>query len=164
MRINKSMKKLLQQLAIESVDKIPPDYSYPIWEMKDSAGRPYWGSSHWNLDHASVDGDCDLSRLEWDGNELYLDAKSEQHIPEILEKAIGILSGWKAELQSDYPNTHFVLFASYDDGEEQILDESEKPVQSVTLRFWADRGSNTVVNLSCFDEWEQPAFVDSCND
>lgn len=66
-------------------------------------------------------------------------------------------------LQSEYRNTPFYLFASFDNGDFLVLDEGQSPIQSVTLRFWADRDTNTVINFSHFDEWEQPALVEQCN-
>lgn len=34
---------------------------------------------------------------------------------------------------------------------------------SVTFRFWAPRGQNTVVCLDSFDEWDQPALLGVCS-
>ena len=70
---------------------------------------------------------------------------------------------WKKVLEYQYPETRFYVFASYDNGDMLILDEGELPTRSVTLRFWADRGTDTVINLDFFDDWEQPAIVGYCN-
>lgn len=164
MKTNSGMKSLLQKHLIESIDNIPENHEYPIWKKADIAGRMYWGvSSFWGLDDNPMHSHQDLSQLEWDGNEVYLDAQREEDVSDILRKAIGILVFWKNELETRYPDTPFYLLASYDNGDMQIMDEAESPVRSVTLRFWADRGGNTVIDLSKFNDWDQPAIVVRCN-
>ncbi len=59
-----------------------------------------------------------------------------------------------------YPDTSFYLFASYSNGDMLILNEGESPTKSITMRFWAHRGENTVIDLSDFDDWDQPAIVE----
>ena len=74
---NKAMKLLLQQQKIEIHD-VPAINAYPIWKKQDQAGRPYWGvSDYWHLDQNGVPASEDLSQLEWDGNEVHLDAFAE---------------------------------------------------------------------------------------
>lgn len=165
MKLNHSMKCLFEKYKIDSLDKIPQNSAYPVWARKDKNGRTYWGISHfWNLDKdEDFIADRDLSQLEWDGNELYLDAENDRDVQDILKSAVGILKFWKYELETKYPKTSFCLFASYDNGDMQILDEGDSPAMSVTLRFWADRGSDNVINLSAFDDWEQPAIIEYCN-
>lgn len=158
------MKILLQKYLTEAIDEIPQNKAYLIWKKTDITGRAYWGVLPFcGLDDHPAHPNQDLSQLEWDGNEVYLDAQTEEAVPDMLRKAIGILAFWKNELETKYPDTPFYLFASYDNGDMQILGEAESPVRSVTLRFWADRGGNPAVDLSAFDEWVQPAMMESCN-
>ena len=164
MRLNKKMNTLLRELGID-IDNISPEYDYPIWQKFDQAGRPYWGVSHfWNIDKRGVSGEQDLSQLDWDGNEMNLDAKSKAEIPKIFEKMIGIIKAWKEKLENNYPNTQLYIFASYDNGDE-LEDNEDFPDgwYSLTFRFYSPRGGNTVVNLESFDEWEQPALMAVCN-
>jgi hypothetical protein len=158
------MKSLLEHYKIADVNLISKDSSYPIWQREDAIGRKYWGvSNFWGLDQNPVKPTQDLSQLEWDGNEVYLDGQTEEEVRAILVKAIGILLYWKKVLEHQYPETQFFVFASYDHGDMLVLEEGELPTRSVTLRFWADRGTDTVINLDSFDDWEQPAIVGYCN-
>ena len=161
---NKSMKLLLQQHKID-VDDIPAMDAYPIWKKQDQAGRPYWGvSDFWHLDQNGVPASEDLSQLEWDGNEVHLDANAEDQIPGILKDAFGIIKAWMRQLEQEEPNTPFLILASYDDGEE-LVNKEDFPdgCYSITFRFWAPRGGNTVVDLSSFEDWEQPALLAVCD-
>ena len=161
---NKSMKLLLQQHKID-VDDIPAMDAYPIWKKQDQAGRPYWGvSDFWHLDQNGVPASEDLSQLEWDGNEVHLDANAEDQIPGILKDAFGIIMAWMRQLEQEEPNTPFLILASYDDGEE-LVNKEDFPdgCYSITFRFWAPRGGNTVVDLSSFEDWEQPALLAVCD-
>ena len=161
---NKTMKLLLQQYKI-NVDDIPAKDAYPIWKKYDQAGRPYWGvSDFWNLDQYGVPASEDLSQLEWAGNEVNLDAYAEDQIPGILREAIGIIKAWMLQLEHEEPDVPFLILASYDDGAEQVNREDfPDGCYSITFRFWAPRGENTVVNLSAFEDWEQPALLTACN-
>ncbi len=157
---NKSMKLLLQQHKID-VDDIPAMDAYPIWKKQDQAGRPYWGvSDFWHLDQSGVPASEDLSQLEWDGNEVHLDTNAENQIPGILKEAIGIIKAWMLQLEHEGPDVPFLILASYDDGAELVNKEDYPDGHySITLRFWASRGGNTVVNLASFEDWEQPALL-----
>ena len=115
------------------------------------------------MDRKQIKSTQDLSQLEWDGNEIHLDAQTVEGVKSLLTTAVGILLYWKRVLEYQYPETQFYVFASYDNGDMRILDEGELPIRSVTLRFWADRGTDTVINLDSFDDWEQPAIVGYCN-
>ena len=148
MKVNCSMKALLEKY---SIDSIAQNHTYPIWHKTDIAGRMYWGvDSFCGMDKHPICADQDLSLLEWDGNEVYLYAHTKKAVADMLRNALGILVFWKSELQTRYSDTSFYLFASYDHGNRQ----------SITLRFWADRGENTVIDLSTFDHWEQPAIME----
>lgn len=160
MKLNKNMRSLLDEYAINSIDCLPENSTYPVWHKTDAAGRSYWGvSSFWGLDNSKED----LSQLEWDGNEVYLEAQSDEETTNILRQGIGITVFWKNELETKYPGVPFYIFASYDNGDMMVLDEGELPTRSVTLRFWADRGSDAVINLDDFEDWKQPAIIEYCN-
>ena len=165
MRQNRRMKSLMEEFSINRMDCVPyKKEEYPIWNKTDSAGRRYWGvSSFWHLDLEPIPAEEDLSRLEWDGNEICLDAKSDKDTANMLKKAMGIAAFWKQELETRYPETPFYIIASYDNGDMMIQEEDELPTRSITLRFWAHRGQNTVINLDCFEDWEQPAMIAYCN-
>ena len=161
---NKAMKLLFQQHKI-NVDDISADNAYPIWKKRDQAGRPYWGvSDFWHLDQNGVSASEDLSRLEWDGNEVHLDAYVEDQIPGILIESIGIIKAWMQQLEHEEPDMLFLILASYDDGGE-LVNREDFPdgCYAITFRFWAARGENTVVNLASFEDWEQPALLAVCN-
>ena len=109
MKSNLSMKSLIEKYLIDSIDCIPQNNAYPIWHKTDIAGRAYWGvASFCGLDEYPISSDQDLSQLEWDGNEIYLDAYTEEDIAEMLKKAIGILLFWKDELENKYSDTSFI--------------------------------------------------------
>ena len=163
MNANASMRSLLEQHAICMTSNNCFDDSHPIWQKTDSAGRKYWGfSAFWGLDQHPIHEDQDLSRLEWDGNEVCLEAQSDEEMTQILRRAIGIVCSWKRELEAKYPDVPFCILASYDNGD-LMIDDEESPCRSVTLRFWADRGDNTVLDLDDFENWAQPALIERCN-
>ena len=163
-QLNKAMKLLLQQYRID-VNDVPVNNAYPIWKKQDQADRPYWGvSDFWHLDQNGVPASEDLSQLEWDGNEVTLDAYAEDQIPGILKDSIGIIKAWMLQLEHEEPNMPFLILASYDDGAELVNRENfSDRCCSITFRFWASRGGNTVVNLASFENWEQPALLVACN-
>ena len=161
---NKAMKLLFQQHKI-NVDDISADNAYPIWKKRDQAGRPYWGvSDFWNLDQNRPTSSEDLSQLEWDGNEVHLDAYAEDQIPGILIESIGIIKAWMQQLEHEEPDMLLLILASYDD-EGELVNREDFPdgCYAITFRFWAARGENTVVNLASFEDWEQPALLAVCN-
>ena len=161
---NKAMKLLLQQYKI-GIDDVAVKNAHPIWKKQDQAGRPYWGvSDFWNLDQNGVSASEDLSRLEWDGNEVHLDANAEDQIPGILRESIGIIKAWMLQLEHEEPDAPFLILASYDDGAELVNKEDfQDGCYSITFRFWATRGENTVVNLASFEDWEQTALLAACS-
>ena len=164
MKTNNAMKSLLEQYKIDDVNLVSQDSSYPIWQKEDTVGRKYWGVSNFcGLDKEQIKPTQDLSQLEWDGNEIHLDAQTDEEVKTLLVKAVGILLYWKNVLEHQYPETRFYIFASYDNGDMLILDEDELPTRSVTLRFWADRVTDTVNNLDSFDDWDEPSIVAYCN-
>ena len=164
MKLNNSMRALLAAHFVSVNDPIPENSAYPIWCKTDATGRTYWGTSSFcGLDKQPLPLDTDLSQLEWDGNEVHLDARSNAEIVNILRQALGIVFFWRRQLETKYPQIPFCIFASYDNGDMLILEEGELPTQSVALRFWADRGSESVMNFENFESWDQPAIIEYCN-
>ena len=161
MRINKSMSLLLKDINIR---EISPIKHYPIWQKKDKNGRPYWGVGHFcSFDpHGNLE-EQDLSQLEWDGNEVYKETEKQEELPLILMETIGIMKAWKETLEKDYSDVSFYIFASFDNGDELVNREEFEFWASTTLRFWAPRNRNTVINLDNFDDWKQPAILIECN-
>lgn len=74
------------------------------------------------------------------------------------------LNETKLQLEHEEPDVPFLILTSYDDGAEQ-MNKADFPdgYCSVTFRFWAPRGENTVVNLASFEDWEQPARLAAYN-
>ena len=164
MKLNSAMKSLLEQYMIDDLHLLLQNSSYPIWQKDDAIGRKYWGVSNFcGMDRTQIKSTQDLSQLEWDGNEIHLDAQTDEEVKLVLTKAVGILLYWESVLEYHYPETRFYIFASYDNGDMMVLDEGELSTRSVTLRLWADRGTDTVIDLDSFDDWEQPAIVGYCN-
>ncbi len=161
MRANKGMRMLLREydIEIEAVGSYP---DYPITKKLDSAGRPYWCAGHfYDLDKNGVGADRDLSQLEWDGNEISLNTGSQAGITRLLIKGIGLLKAWKEELEQSAPETGFCLFASFDGGDGLVNEEDfSEGCYTLTLRFWAQREGEPLVDWICFDEWDEPALVD----
>ena len=163
MKVNDNMALLLQENGI-CADTVPADDSYPIWQKKDRAGRPYWGTADfWGLDKNGIPAGEDLSQLEWDGNEVHLDAFSKDDVPKILKTGIGIVKSWKKNLDHYYPTMGFYILASFDKGDALVnQDDYPNGFFSLTLRFWASRDGNTVVRTDYFSEWDQPALLEAC--
>ena len=97
------MESLFEQYKIDDVHLISQDSSYPIWQKEDAIGRMYWGvSNFWGLDRKQIKSTQDLSQLEWDGNEIHLDAQTDEGVKSLLTTAVGILLYWKRVLEYQY--------------------------------------------------------------
>ncbi len=122
-------------------EDFPPIDEYPIRKKPDPFGRSYFGVCHFCDMDIHIEKDCDLSWLEWDGNEVYLSGNDKEAL---FRKAIGIFKSWQAQLQSQFPEDQFAMLASFDDGSLLFEPESESDHQSdlhqsFTLRFWKIR-------------------------
>lgn len=134
MTLNKSAQEFFDGTLIES---IAPDDAFPIWKKTDPFGRAYYGVSHfWSLDD-SIEKNCDLSWLEWDGNEINIDSEISNDRTQLFIKTVGIMKSWQLQLETQFPEKRFVIFASYDDGSE-LIKESDLYF-GFTLRFWSIR-------------------------
>ena len=136
------------------IEEIAPDERFLIWSKKDPFGRECFGvGDPWNMAEV-IREDTDLSRLEWDMNEVYISGEDKELL---FEEAVGIIKGWRKQLTENYPEDRFVAFASYDDGSEML--EGCERIQSFTLRFWKKREG---MGLDENTEFEQPV-IKWCN-
>ncbi len=142
-KLNSSAKELFDTSLI---DDIEPDLSYPVRMMKDPFGRVFFGVGNF-CGTDMIKEDTDLSWMEWDGNEVYLDGEDRQLL---FEKAIAIMKGWKDLLIKGFPEDRFVIFASYDNGE--CMDEEDLAVPSFTLRLWKKRDGQGLDENADFDQ------------
>lgn len=165
MRANRSMALLLREHSVDP-DAVRADNAYPIRKKRSRSGRPYWVVSHfWNLHKSGASAEEDLSRMEWDGNDVYLDAHSKAEITGILNKGVAVMNAWRRQLERRFPETAFCILAAFDNGD-MLENKEDFPdgSYSLILRFWAVRSGSAVVDLTCFDEWDQPALLDICNE
>lgn len=124
---NAPMKPYLAELNLED---IRPLNEVPV-QRRDSAAGPYWTAGDFcGLAKSDISPDCDLTRLEWMGNEIRLD--EPPGAANLLMLGLGIAAGWKCQMEREFSETQFDICLSIDEGSEDIP-------PSVTLRFWAVR-------------------------
>lgn len=161
MRVNKSMEMLLKDVDIQNIE---PINSYPIWQKKDKNGRPYWGVGNFvSFDQCGNLEEADLSQLEWDGNEVQLSTDRRAGITGILIETIGIMKAWKETLERNYRDVPFYILMSFDNGDALVNRDDYECWVATTVRFWAPRNMNTVVDLDCLEDFDQPVMVLECN-
>lgn len=152
MIINELAKNLFD---CSSIDDISPDNKYNVWGKTDSYGRDYYGvANFWNVDN-NIKEDCDLSWLEWDGNEVNIDNEICDDISSLFRKTVGIIKSWESQLKELCPEGRFAILASYDDGS-NLIEESD-PYFGFTLRFWKIReGQGPDIRI---EEQTQPVMM-----
>lgn len=152
MIINELAKNLFD---CSSIDDISPDNEYNVWGKTDSYGRDYYGvANFWNVDN-NIKEDCDLSWLEWDGNEVNIDNEICDDISSLFRKTVGIIKSWESQLKELCPEGQFAILASYDDGSD-LIEESD-PYFGFTLRFWKIReGQGPDIRI---EEQTQPVMM-----
>lgn len=152
---NNQAKEIFGEIDIKNIE---PNDKYLIWEKLDDFGRTYYGVSHfWNQD-SHISDDTDLSWLEWDGNEVYIDFTNPALLESKYADAVSILKSWKSQLEK-YSDSKFRIILSYDNGD--LLDEENGPYYSFTLRFWKKRSeSELITNI---DDFVQPIIMEYCN-
>ncbi|MBR2731298.1 MAG: hypothetical protein IKD72_04850 [Clostridia bacterium] len=148
LQFNKSAQ---QAFDVAAVDTIPPDDAYPVRKKTDPYGREYYGVSHfWHTDE-QIDPARDLSWMEWDGNEINVTNEISGDAGCLFRKTVGILKGWQAQMEREFPDAQFALLASYDDGSD-LIEESD-PFFGFTLRFWKIRaGQGPEIDVDRFDQ------------
>ena len=131
MILNESAEKLF---GYSDADEISAVEEYSVWKKNDPFGRAYYGVSNFCGADTDIAKDCDLSWLEWDGNEINVSSSNPDDAIPLFRKTVGIMKSWQLQLKNKFPNERFVIFASYDDGSELI--EGSDPYIGFTLRFW----------------------------
>ena len=152
MIINELAKNLFD---CSSIDDISPDNKYNVWGKTDSYGRDYYGvANFWNADN-NIKEDCDLSWLEWDGNEVNVDNEVSEDTSILFRKTVGIIKSWELQLKELCPEGQFAILATYDDGSD-LIEESD-PYFGFTLRFWKIReGQGPDIKI---EEYNEPVMI-----
>lgn len=155
MIFNELAKKLFDCTAI---DDISPDNEYIVWQKTDLYGRDYYGvGNFWNIvrKDEDIEEECNLSWLEWDGNETNIDNEFSDKVDLLFEKTISVMKSWQLQLKELCPDGRFAILASYDDGS-ALIEESE-PYFGFTLRFWKIReGQGPDISI---EEQNQPVMM-----
>ncbi|WP_029230762.1 hypothetical protein [Butyrivibrio sp. VCB2006] len=138
------------------IDDIAPLDEYPIWSKKDAWGHSYYGVSNFYGIEGPDYEDSDLSQLEWDGNEVYLNAPDSNEEMTLFRKAIGIMKSWHKQMLEQYPEERFVILASFDDGVDP--EDGCEYGPSFTLRFWKVREGQWLGKYDEFVDCEQPVI------
>ena len=167
MHMSESMKKLLDYYSIADLEKashIPSRARrYRIWKKTAADGQSFWGVLNFcGMNTCNVSGDRHLGWLEWDGNEVYLRTGFAAEVPKLLKRATGIMKYWKKQLERDYPETPFIIFASYGNYLEFLEDDDEESYY-VNMRFFAVRDGDTVLNFEGMENNTQPVMWYCCN-
>lgn len=96
MIVNKQMKKILESIEIANIQ---PQDGYSIWQKSNCEGQPFWGVGNFcGLSEETVDSNCNLTDLEWDGNEVYI--CDSEDITELVRSALGIVMAWKRQMET----------------------------------------------------------------
>lgn len=104
----------------------------------------------------------DLSELEWDINDLHIDADGPDIGP-ILSRSLAIVQAWQAQMERDFPETPFDIFLYVDEGRD-LAEESALSVPAVTVHFYAVReGRHYIRPESISGENVQPAILMQVN-
>lgn len=146
-------------LSSVSLDSVRPQNKYPIWQGSDLSGRPFWGvDSFCGLSATPAAFGGGLTELEWSGNEVRLTLDDFPCLQELLLCALGIVTAWKNQMETQFSPVPFDILLSVDPGEEQV------PL-SATLRFWAVRDKEHFVLPSAPDleSSSQPVLMEQAN-
>lgn len=155
MFFNKYAKEMFDHSMISD---IPPVNTFPIWKKTDPYGRDYYGVSHfWSMD-TYIEKNCDLSWLEWDGNEVYIADDAHDNALGIFVEAIGIMKAWQTQIQEQFPDDRFMILASFDDGQEMVECNCDR-IQSFTLRFWKIREGQGLDETIDINNYDQPVIT-----
>ena len=140
------------------VSEIPPVNKFPIWKKIDPYGRDYFGVSHfWNMD-THIEKSCDLSWLEWDGNEVLIKNNNHDNALGMFVETIGIMKAWQTQMQEQFPDDRFMILASFDNGQQLVECNCDRS-QSFTLRFWKIRNNQGLDEKIDIDSYEQPVIA-----
>lgn len=143
MLCNAAMQPLMADLPA-----LPAETAAPvILACADSRGRVYYHAGLTTTYYGPF-GACtpggpgaenypDLSKLEWDINDLHINAAGP-HIGPALRRALAIVRAWQTQMEQDFPEIPFDIFLCVDDGR-HLIEESECRSPSVTVHFCARR-------------------------
>lgn len=155
MIFNSSMAGLLSSVPF---DRVRPEYGHPVWRGFDLSGRPFWGVDSFCGLYKSPVPVCDLTALEWTGNEVYLSLTGFHSFSELLLHALGVVRAWKGQMEAEFFTAPFDIFLSVDTGNEEVP-------PSVTVRFWAVRDGVHYVSPSPseLERFCQPVLMEQAN-
>lgn len=154
MIFNKQMKKILEGIDINNIQH---QNGYSIWKKLNSDGEAFWGVGNFcGLSDEIIESNCNLTDLEWDGNEVYI--CNSDNIAELVINALKIVTAWKVQMEKEYMDIPFDIFLSIDNGDEDIS-------PSATLRFYAVRdGEHYIIPAQDeLDRFEQPVLIEQIN-
>lgn len=123
-----------KEFDASQISEVTPVEGYLIWTKKDPSGRDYYGVKNFCGLDRSIKEDTDLSWLEWEGNEVRIADMDKERL---FRKTAGIIKSWIIQLTTAFPDCHFAILASFDDGS-ALVEESDRDL-SFTLRFWKQR-------------------------
>ncbi|MDO5293377.1 MAG: hypothetical protein Q4F05_11565 [bacterium] len=103
-----------------------------------------------------IESNCNLTDLEWDGNEVYI--YNSEDIEELVINGLKIIIAWKIQMEKEYMDIPFDIFLSIDTGDEEIS-------PSATLRFYVVRNGEHYIIPSQkeLDEFEHPVLMEQIN-
>lgn len=123
-------------LAMVNLKEIGPLEEYRIWKAYNLDGDPFWGVGDFcGLDTKQVVRyGRELTDLEWDGNEIWI---QDDDIKRLMEHAMAIYLSIKQQLQQEYPEMEFDLMVSVSSEE-----------LTAVIRFWAVREGYHYIDIS----------------
>lgn len=96
-----------------------------------------------------IDTGFELSRFEWEGNEIFISAQS---VESVAIKALKTLEQLKSQMEKDFATAAFDIFISID-----TEDSDMQP--SATVRFHKIRENYHIVALNELDAYSQPVLI-----
>ena len=153
MVFNNQAKEIFPEINISD---IKANDKYRIWEKYNNFGRAYYGVSHfWHAD-PDVSSDAELSRAEWDGNEINISFENIDLFEQKYIEVIKIIKSWEIQLKK-FTGSKFRICLSYDNGD--MMDEDDREY-SFTFRFWKKRDDSELITE--IDNYNLPVIIDYC--
>ena len=153
MVFNNKAKEIFPEINISD---IKANDKYRIREKYNNSGRAYYGVSHFWYADPDVSSDTELSRAEWDGNEMCISFDNIDLFEQKYIEAIKIIKSWKIQLKK-FTGSNFRICLSYDNGD--MMDEEDREY-SFTFRFWKKRDDSELI--TDIDNFDQPVIIDYC--
>ena len=139
----------------------------PVQACTDGRGRVYYHAGITTA-YYGPEGPCipggsgaenysDLSRLEWDINDLHMGAEASDLVPG-LHRALALVRAWQEQMERDFPQTPFDIYLSVSDGSEAV--EESEPCAGVNIHFYAVREGRALIRREQMDgDYAQPALL-----